>query len=459
MVISYNSYKRKWECNPCIRSFVHRAALEQHLESSGYHWWCAYCERDFATQQARRQHWINHSAHHYCTDCDINFEDDDQLHEHEVDDHFLCTDCNLFHNSQEELEEHIEQMHHYCDYCVRSFPTAYALQQHTMHKHSFCVSCNRYFNSDTARRQHWINSSAHHFCVDCNQELHSDGDLIQHRINAHNWCNSCDEAFATHDELLGHDADQHFRCIHCSKFFDNANNLRMHLNSSKHKPRSLICPMRTCNAAFTSISALIAHAESGGCRSGVTRREIDRMVAKADLNGVITGRLRITGLQADHQYPFDNNVSYFATGRAWNGSAYECYLCHKTFRQLKDLNAHLSSPVHVGAKMYHCPPRGYGTKFNTLSGLMRHIEDESCGVRRFRFVEKAIKDSVERFSDLRTMTFEIPAAPHIVTDTRHSHSPQTVITANPVLPNIHIPKNTFWRPHPSAEAGGASVTT
>jgi hypothetical protein len=129
------------------------------------------------------------------------------------------------------------------------------------------------------------------------------------------------------------------------------------------------------------------------------------MVAKADVNGVITDRLRITGPQGAQPYPFDNDTRYVATSRTWNGSAFECYLCHKCFRQLKDLNAHLASPVHTGAKMYHCPPRGCGVKFNTLSGLMRHIEDESCGVRRFRFVEKAIKDSVERFSELRTVSF------------------------------------------------------
>jgi hypothetical protein len=121
--------------------------------------------------------------------------------------------------------------------------------------------------------------------------------------------------------------------------------------------------MKGCSAGFISLSALIAHAESGKCASGVTRRDTDRSVVAADINGVITKHRRImdsTGLQ---MYPFEQDAKYQVNELAWNGRAYECYICHRTFRRLGDLNAHLASPAHSGAKIYHCPPRGCGKTF------------------------------------------------------------------------------------------------
>ena len=70
---------------------------------------------------------------------------------------------------------------------------------------------------------------------------------------------------------------------------------------------------------------------------------------------------------------------------AWNGSAYECYVCGRTFRSLDALNQHLRSPAHA-EKKYHCPSawHGCGTEFKTLSGFCQHVESEQCGVWRFK---------------------------------------------------------------------------
>lgn len=169
--------------------------------------------------------------------------------------------------------------------------------------------------------------------------------------------------------------------------------------------------MKDCSAGFVSLSALISHAESGKCASGVTRRDIDRSVVAADINGVITEHRRIMGSGGSQVYPFDQDAKYQATELAWNSRAYECYISQRTFHQLGDLNAHLASPVHTGAKIYRCPPRGCSKIFSALSSLMRHIEDESCGVRRFRYVEKAIQDNFNQFLQLRSIE---PAAHSLV---------------------------------------------
>ncbi|PVH73861.1 hypothetical protein DL98DRAFT_395894, partial [Cadophora sp. DSE1049] len=71
-----------------------------------------------------------------------------------------------------------------------------------------------------------------------------------------------------------------------------------------------------------------------------------------------------------------------ATERSWNGQAYACYLCTRQFATLRSLNSHISSPVHE-QHIYRCPGRGCGRNFKLLSGLIQHVESESCGVMRF----------------------------------------------------------------------------
>jgi hypothetical protein len=163
--------------------------------------------------------------------------------------------------------------------------------------------------------------------------------------------------------------------------------------------------MRGCNAGFVSLSALIAHAEAGRCPSGVTRRDIDQLVVRADRDGYITDRRRITGPDGQASYPFDNVRRNIATNRAWNGSSFECYLCHRLFRELKDLNLHLGSPAHTGSRIYHCPPGGCQATFTTLSALVRHIEDDKCGVKRFASVQRAIQSTVDKFAQIKAIGY------------------------------------------------------
>ena len=55
-------------------------------------------------------------------------------------------------------------------------------------------------------------------------------------------------------------------------------------------------------------------------------------------------------------------------------------LKQKGFGTLKGLNSHLASPVHA-QKSYHCPR--CRREFTVLSGLINHLESESCGSWRF----------------------------------------------------------------------------
>jgi hypothetical protein len=156
-----------------------------------------------------------------------------------------------------------------------------------------------------------------------------------------------------------------------------------HLNSSKHRPKNITCPGKGCGAQFISQSALLLHLEEGGCKSGATRHALNCLVAERDTNHFITNPNRmITG-----------PTQTWATNRAWNGDAFECYLCHKEYQTLVRLNQHLASPTHE-QPIYHCPKLGHGCKsqFKALSALCQHIESGSCGVMRFKIVQDSINN-------------------------------------------------------------------
>src|ERR1700744_216812 len=89
-----------------------------------------------------------------------------------------------------------------------------------------------------------------------------------------------------------------------------------------------------------------------------------------------------------HQEP---SVEYQATDQAWNGSAWQCYICQKTFSEKNGLNNHLNSPRHK-QKIYHCPNRSCGKEVVSLAALFNHLESESCAYMRFGQVQEKVGD-------------------------------------------------------------------
>jgi len=120
---------------------------------------------------------------------------------------------------------------------------------------------------------------------------------------------------------------------------------------------------------------------------------VDRYVREYDKTNVITNPARLLTAGSTDE------VTYIASAAAWNGSAYECYLCHSGFRTLVSLNRHLASPRHQ-AKVYLCPLTSCRKEFSTLSALCQHIESERCGVGKFRQVQNAMDSIVGRMGRL-----------------------------------------------------------
>jgi hypothetical protein len=206
------------------------------------------------------------------------------------------------------------------------------------------------------------------------------------------------QTFDTYAELQEHDRDYHKYCTDCQRSFQSESNLRHHLNSRLHRPANVRCPGRGCNRTFVSHAALVLHFESGTCPSRMTREELNRLVVRADTNNYITNPARLLTGPLGRSEPPASTVTW-ATGRSWNGYAYQCFLCNRTFDTLARLNQHLQSPVHQD-KIYRCPKSDCRIEFVALSGLCQHVEGGSCGVRMFRQVRDVMDSLTMGFNTL-----------------------------------------------------------
>ncbi|KAF8487834.1 hypothetical protein JB92DRAFT_1478803 [Gautieria morchelliformis] len=274
----------------------------------------------------------------------------------------------------------------YCDRCDRNFPHQRALWQHEEDsaRHHVCRSCYEDFTTWADLKEHYVQS--HYYCQFCNKLFDSEEILEEHDDDVHYPCSFCGTTFNSERGLHNHNRHRHWYCIDCRRVFQSENNLDAHRNSSLHKSKDVHCPGANCGRAFVSSSALVLHFEAGTCPSGLTRDQLNRMVTRMDRNHVITNPARLITGPDGYTPP---TVTNWATNRSWNGDAYECFLCHKTFNTLQALNAHLQSPRHQ-AKIYRCPNPSCGTEFRVLSALTQHVESGRCGVNRFREVQNAL---------------------------------------------------------------------
>ncbi|KAH8977821.1 hypothetical protein EDB92DRAFT_2056297 [Lactarius akahatsu] len=335
-------------CDRCERWFPHDRALEQHKEDSDSHWACDDCDLDFGNHDALRQHYIQSQNHHYCKECDRHFKFDESRRQHMDDKHWYC-------------REH-----------------------------------DRVFKSEPGLHSHYRQSTDHHYCFECEEDFDDEDELWDHLVDDHNACRDCHDLFDSYSELQKHDHEVHDYCTECARVFQNQHSLQQHLNSKLHRPSTIACPGRKCKKSFISPAALTLHFESGACRSGMTREQLNRLVVRADRNNYITNPARLIGGPPGGYEP-PMTTSAWATELSWNGMEYECFLCHSTFKTIDRLNQHLKSPAH-DQKIYRCPKPDCRVEFVALSALCQHVEGGSCGVRMFRQVQNAMESLTRGFN-------------------------------------------------------------
>jgi hypothetical protein len=95
------------------------------------------------------------------------------------------------------------------------------------------------------------------------------------------------------------------------------------------------CPF--CKRGFATATGVAHHIESSACPNApnINRDKVYQVIRSKDPHGAISKRL----------LTWHGSDQYEATGRCWNGYAYECYFCHREFNQLQSLSQHLNSPA------------------------------------------------------------------------------------------------------------------
>ncbi|EJC99648.1 uncharacterized protein FOMMEDRAFT_160073 [Fomitiporia mediterranea MF3/22] len=275
-----------------------------------------------------------------------------------------CHRCRswVLHNKALVQRQRSSANHHCCHICDIGLPSSAALREHIKIKHFYCRICDLLFDDSD--------------------------DFLEHGESDHYTCWPCARIFTSFEIYIKHNTSKHYFCHECNLPFLSEGTLTNH-RSTTHGSRWLRCPGRRCKKRFLTPSGLIQHAESGGCRSGVTRKAVNEYVANQDRQNVITNPLRmITGFDGINYPP--SEPEYLATELSRNGKCYECFLCRSQFKTLEGLNQHLKSPCHL-QKLYHCPMTSCAMEFTVLSALCQHVEMGSCGIRETRIVQNAME--------------------------------------------------------------------
>ncbi|KAF9532126.1 hypothetical protein CPB83DRAFT_760326 [Crepidotus variabilis] len=275
----------------------------------------------------------------------------------------------------------------YCQRCNIGFGSHRALAQHEQdsNNHHICNQCDIDFSTWAGLKEHWVQSPYHVYCQYCNEHYDHLDDIEEHYEEYHHYCSACRCVFRNDVGLREHyrQSKRHHYCISCDRHFQSASNLDAHLNSSVHRQKTVMCRLG-CGKTFVTNSAMLLHLEGGTCSSGMTRSTVNQFVRQYDTSNFITDPSRLlTGAS-------ETQITHIASDAAWNGRAFECYLCHSQHPSLKGLNQHLSSPKHED-QIYVCPGPSCRTRFSTLSGLVQHIESERCDVLKFKVVQRGME--------------------------------------------------------------------
>ncbi|EIM84206.1 uncharacterized protein STEHIDRAFT_82087 [Stereum hirsutum FP-91666 SS1] len=297
-----------------------------------------------------------------------------------------CSDCgDRWFKDNEAWFQHCRDRydHHLCEQCERLFATDNGLDQHLR------TAAVHQDNSDSGYRGNYNNAGYEYDDDDEEEEFESDSDEDP-------FCDSCNRVFVDREGLFQHLAasSSHNWCFVCSRDFATAQGLEQHSQSRVHKPSDLKCPL--CSSRFTVPSAIAQHIESGACHNG-SRHQVTAAVRSLNIASPISVSHRLT-----QGPPTSVIVSYQATELAFNPriNAYECYLCHGTFRTIHALNRHLNSAAHDQDE-FKCPK--CRRLFTLVSGLIQHIESEVCGLARFQQVEDEAHELMTRFTRALTM--------------------------------------------------------
>lgn len=146
---------------------------------------------------------------------------------------------------------------------------------------------------------------------------------------------------------------------------------------------------------FKSASGIAFHLESG-CHQ-VSRHEITAAVNAMEISPSISSK----SLPIEAPPTLSNAVAapsfIVALPSSFNGRAYQCHICYRSFKSLHSLTGHLNSPAH-DEDQFRCPK--CKREFKLISGFIQHLESRACGLAKYKAIEGYFNDLSGQFSRL-----------------------------------------------------------
>ncbi|KAL1405867.1 hypothetical protein Q8F55_007546 [Vanrija albida] len=235
-----------------------------------------------------------------------------------------------------------------------------------------CGTCLKVFPTGREARDAHTAATGHkpprHECCACPLVSATAGAAAAHQAEANHFphpCRdpACGETWPTETGRDKHELEAHRFCGPCGRRCDTDANLRMHLNSSAHRPANLACPQ--CGGGFASATGLAHHLERACGQLG--RQAVLGVVAPRDPNGWFSSDA-VRFVRAPRE----------AADTAWNGTAWRCPQvgCGSEHASQTELSAHLASPDH-DEPVFVCYS-GCGRQFLALSAIFNHLESDGC---------------------------------------------------------------------------------
>ncbi len=449
----------------CNRQFASQGALAQHRKNK-VHYDCLLCNRKFPSATVAEEHRL--AAHRFeCSDCGLRFKDSYALVDHEQSKgHGHFSQCDKLVSQREPIRKSLRSWtrvaEFWCEFCAREFRNAAALEQHHADKRHWGQSANFTSPAPVAKFR----------CDDCGREFRTEAALKQHHADKRHWGLSTgsisrtrsatsrrdirQREFQSEVGLEQHQADKRhgsdpptFKCGLCPREFKDETARQQHMYSVVHSQLADIKCINSprCKKHFDCPSAFLHHLESGYCRGGFARQQLNTIIQDSDTEQWITippspaptldlltgsstassssGSIILTpvsGGSADGTcfspkldvFDEDPWAELHDTSRgdeetALTNGGFVCWLCNKKpFRSASALESHLTSLAHA-RKVFQCPPSAvecFDTpkprkRFATLSGLTQHLESEVQQGRQagyeevVRFVERKLRENVD----------------------------------------------------------------
>ncbi|KAK1961225.1 hypothetical protein LY78DRAFT_741036 [Colletotrichum sublineola] len=248
-------------CGTCWREFpAGWHSREQHLNATGHQapfHECDTCDRFFGSSQAVEQHmnaldhWASDASdgdaeQFECDDCSDCFSDEDDLREHEVEDHYYCDPCDRYFQSYSNIRQHLNSRVHRistldCPFCKKTCNTATGLVHHL--EQGACPNApldrDKLYQAVRQRDPKGLISK-----------------------NLLGWHGS--PTYRATERAYNPTA-RAYECYLCHRHFGALNSLDSHLNSTVHKQALYHCPNRSCGREYKSLAGVINHLESESC--------------------------------------------------------------------------------------------------------------------------------------------------------------------------------------------------